>query len=452
MNYYAEWWENARNSTGIITKQTYLKQLEKELAQLKANPDYQHLATELTKWKAKYEKVRKELKDSDEITDKLAEENQAKDRTISDLQQQIQELENKYSEIKGLVEKRLAEQKQDYEKQLNNATHNQASILKTSLFKETENKELRQKTKQLKDEITILNSSETDQQRELKERGKLIIKLEEKLKENENNLLVTEQNLTKVKSEVELKEKDKQKQVKEVKEIQKELEFSESQLAFTNSKVKQLNPLFNQVLSAIKKNVILREKSKLKEAVANIQELMEWEKSPLMTKTSTTSPTEPIKTAEQLALEEKLEEKLKTAQLKITELEQTIKDLKDKDQAIAELEAKIKAKEETIKDLKKTKEPVPTGETIKPFTDKEQKWRNINLNFTESLITKWEKQGFSYEKTSDWIGAGLNITEAEYAWWLVNKAGIDYWKFLNETNPTEQTDLKKQFEEYKQTK
>lgn len=381
MNYYAEWWENARKQTGILTKPTYLKQLEKELAQLKANPNYQHLASELTQWKAKYEKVRKELKDSDEITDKLAEENQAKDQTISNSQQQIQELENKYLRIKGLIKKSLAEQKQDYEKQLNNATHNQVSILKTSLFKETENKELKQETAKLKEELALLNSSETDQQRELEALGKLIIKLEE-----------------------------------QTQETKKELEFA-------NSKVKQLSPLFNQVLTVIKKNVILRGKKDLKEAIANIQELMEWEKSPLVTEINT--PTEPIKTAEQLALN-------------------------------TDLEAKIKELEETIKDLKKVKEPVKTETklTEPSASDKKKlkKWRNISLDFPIELINQWESKGFSYERTADWINIGFTVKDADYAWWLEKGVGYDPLKYLNETSSEEQQDLKKQFEEYKQSK
>lgn len=100
----------------------------------------------------------------------------------------------------------------------------------------------------LKDQTTkqrVLSSSETDQQREIKERGKLIAKLEEQAKES-----------------------------------QKELDFA-------NSKIKQLNPLFSQILAVIKKNVILRGKKDLKETIAQIQELMNWEKSPLVTETNT---------------------------------------------------------------------------------------------------------------------------------------------------------------------
>jgi DNA repair exonuclease SbcCD ATPase subunit len=246
LNYYAEWWENARKQTGILTKPTYLKQLEKELAQLKANPNYQHLASELAQWKAKYEKVCKELKDNDEIIDKLAEENQAKDQTITDLQQQIQELENKYSEIKGLVEKRLAEQKQEYEKQLNNATHNQASLLKTNLFQRTEIKQLAEKLSQIEEKtsrlasnnqqlrtnltskIFLLSKKETELQAASENLAKseqekeqiLATFLQEKQEEKDTEIAKRKKSTTKVRKEIELLEtlQSKDKEIKELKE------------------------------------------------------------------------------------------------------------------------------------------------------------------------------------------------------------------------------------------
>jgi chromosome segregation ATPase len=98
--------------------------------------------------------------------------------------------------------------------------------------KEDYQTKLQDQTKQLKEQITLLNSSGTDYQRELTARSKLIATLEE-----------------------------------QAKEVQKELDFA-------NSKIKQLNPLFSQVLAVIKKNVILRGKKDLKEAISLIQELM----------------------------------------------------------------------------------------------------------------------------------------------------------------------------------
>jgi len=425
MNYYAEWWENARKQTGILTKPTYLKQLEKELAQLKANPDYQHLATELAQWKTKYEKVIKDrclteeenevlkssvmfwnaVSDSEDFNNFIDSSNEERvEKFINEVKNRLKFLEKvsikiypklytfyalkifiipnllvvigrnktEINKMKSDVEKRLAEQKQEYESKLKTATNNQASILKTNLFQATENKELNRNISKLKEELSLLSSSETDQQRELQERGKLIIKLEEQQQD-----------------------------------IKKELEFA-------NSKVKQLSPLFNQVLSVIKKNVILRGKKELKEAIANIQELMEWEKSPLITEINT--PTEPIKTAEQLALEEEYlhpDYKFDSPSYKFKET----------------------ATEPSASDKKKLK-----------------KWRNISLNFTEELINQWESKGFSYERTADWINIGFTVKDADYAWWLEKGVGYDPLKYLNETSPEDQAGLKEQFEEYQQSK
>jgi len=205
---------------------------------------------------------------------------------------------------------------------------------------------LKEQTKSLKEQLSLLSSSETDQQRELQERGKLIIKLEE-----------------------------------QVKETKKELEFA-------NSKVKQLSPLFNQVLSVIKKNVILRGKKDLKEAIANIQELMEWEKSPLVTEINT--PTEPVKTAEQLALEEEL-----------IAVKKTIMDKKDLETKNTDLEAKIKQLEQTIKDLKKVKEPVKVkpAEEVKPAEP--LKTQTKPAEPVKSQAQQWLDENYPKEKRSE---------------------------------------------------
>lgn len=273
MNYYAEWWENARKQSGtILTKPTYLKQLEKELAELKANPNYQHLASELAQWKAKYEKV-KVL----EANLTIANENLAKLKTEAENTQkaketELKELASKYSEIKNLGEKRLAEQKQEYEQRLNHATHNQASILKTSLFKETEVRELDGEISRLKEQLVAtkielrqirnkasvyqaklrqIKSSETDQQRELQERGKLIIKLE--------NIIKAQQ----------------------------------GEVSLASSKSKHLQIIFSQIITTVNKGIFVRKKE-LKETLSQISELMEWKGMASVVSTASGTPAEPI--------------------------------------------------------------------------------------------------------------------------------------------------------------
>jgi len=229
---------------------------------------------------------------------------------------------------------------------------------------------LKTQTKQLRAEITLLNSSETDQQRELQERGKLIIKLEE-----------------------------------QVKETKKELEFA-------NSKVKQLSPLFNQVLAVIKKNVILRGKKDLKEAIANIQELMEWEKSPLVTEINT--PTEPIKTAEQLALEEELVAVKKTIMEK-KDLETKIESLqkqKKKTEELKEAESNLKATEQNQAKLKseaelkeKDKEITTKKEQNKILQEQIKELEGIITNLKEklpkSLAQQWLDKIYPKDKRKE---------------------------------------------------
>lgn len=176
-----------------------------------------------------------------------AKENLTKLKTEAESKERLQEIEVKEQErtIANLI-KKIATSKElifNLRKEIRtNGLYYQKELKKVRDDYQTK---LQGQTAKLKEELSLLSSSETDQQRELQSRGKLIITLEEQAQES-----------------------------------QKELDFA-------NSKIKQLNPLFGQVLTVIKKNVIIREKSKLKEAIAQIQELMEWEKSPLVTETNT---------------------------------------------------------------------------------------------------------------------------------------------------------------------
>jgi len=76
------------------------------------------------------------------------------------------------------------------------------------------------------------------------------------------------------------------------------------------------------------------------------------------------------------------------------------------------------------------------------------KWKNIDLNLTDELINQWGNKGFDYEKTENWIKAGLKVNDANYAYWLENVAKIDYWKYLNDINQEENQELRKQFKEH----
>ena len=170
----------------------------------------------------------------------MANENLAKLKSEVELKEKLKETELKEQETQiAKLEKKISTSKElifNLRKEIRtNQLYYQQELRKV---REDYQTKLKNQTAKLKEELSLLSSSETDQQRELQERAKLITT------------------------------------------FQKELDFA-------NSKIKQLSPLFNQVLSVIKKNVILRGKKELKETIANIQELMEWEKSPLVTETNT---------------------------------------------------------------------------------------------------------------------------------------------------------------------
>jgi predicted nucleic acid-binding Zn-ribbon protein len=93
-NYYHEWWEQARNQTGILTKPEYTRLLEQRIKELEAGTTgqaYLALEKERDSWKVQYEKAKKEIQSLDNLLDSLTEENQQKELAK-------QEAENKLSE------------------------------------------------------------------------------------------------------------------------------------------------------------------------------------------------------------------------------------------------------------------------------------------------------------------------------------------------------------------
>lgn len=201
---------------------------------------------------AKLKEIEANLKATEQNLTKLKKEaelkEKVKEKQLKDKETEIAKLEKKITASKEMIfnlRKEIRENQLYYQRELRKV--NERSTLAFNKDKEAYQEKLQAQTKQLRNEIALLNSSGTDQQRELAQRAKLIATLEEQAKES-----------------------------------QKDLDFA-------NSKIKQLNPLFNQVLTVIKKNVILRGKKELKEAITQIQELMEWEKSPLDTETNTPS-------------------------------------------------------------------------------------------------------------------------------------------------------------------
>lgn len=251
MNYYAEWWDYARKSMGVLTKQTYLKQLEQELTKLKAQlaiPASQQVATlqkEKTGWLKLNAQSLTELNHLKQQLFQTKQEQQNLQAELDNNSEQIKALQGKILDIKDLSAKEIKRLEKDKEEIIRNFANGSAIGTTHWIYWKNLTDQANQNLTKQKAFTEEWKEAHVAQERELKERAKLIATLEE--------------------------------QQQEVKQ----------ELDFTNSKIKQLNPLFSQVLGVIKKNVILRDKSKLKEAIANIQELMEWEKSPLVTETNT---------------------------------------------------------------------------------------------------------------------------------------------------------------------
>jgi hypothetical protein len=76
-------------------------------------------------------------------------------------------------------------------------------------------------------------------------------------------------------------------------------------------------------------------------------------------------------------------------------------------------------------------------------THQEKDWRDINPNFTPTLVQEWKKYGFTYEECADWINIGsptrqsIAIKEPAYHAWLRDIKKVDAEWILNEGNQQE---------------
>jgi len=50
-------------------------------------------------------------------------------------------------------------------------------------------------------------------------------------------------------------------------------------------------------------------------------------------------------------------------------------------------------------------------------------WTDIHEDFTDELQTQWEKNGFSFWQVQEWIDAGLEPEDADFAFYIENKRG-----------------------------
>lgn len=250
MNYYVEWWDQARKQTGILTKQTYLKSLDKKIKDLEAGKSGKAFL-KLQQEKANAKKHAKDLQQN--LTNLQAEYDSSCEEitelkfSVNNLLEQIKQL----GEDKQNLSKLSAEQIQRIEREKEvikrNFTNGSAVGNTHWIYWKNKNDKLQQEISKQevinKNQLKEWNTLASEKDRELTARAKLIADLEE-------------------------------------------------QLDFSNSKIKQLNPLFNSLLATLKKNIILRGKKELKETITNIQELMQWEKISFATGTNTPEASE----------------------------------------------------------------------------------------------------------------------------------------------------------------
>jgi len=105
MNYYAEWWESVRNSTGILTKQTYLKQLEQRIKDLevgKKGQAYLKLQQERADFKKQTKDLQQDLDKLQSDYHNLNADIKAREQAINDLQTEISKLESEKQNISNL--------------------------------------------------------------------------------------------------------------------------------------------------------------------------------------------------------------------------------------------------------------------------------------------------------------------------------------------------------------
>ena len=105
MNYCDKWWESVRNSTGILTKQTYLKQLEQRIRDLesgKKGQAYLKLQQERADFKKQTEDLQQDLDKLQSDYHNLNDDIKAREQAINDLQTEISKLESEKQDISNL--------------------------------------------------------------------------------------------------------------------------------------------------------------------------------------------------------------------------------------------------------------------------------------------------------------------------------------------------------------
>ena len=252
MNFQREYWEKSYEqikSSSVLTKpeeKKLLLQRIKDLEQGKKGQSYLKLQQEKANYKKQAKDLQQDLDNLQQDYINLEAQKQIIEWQRDSLEKDLKDLEKEKRSITDAANLQITQLEQQ-KRQIKNSFTNGSAVGNThwiyhkNLTEQAENERdqaltdlasERDRITELGNDLLRSTNEISDQRRELKERGKLITDLQQKLE-------------------------------------------------FVNSKLKNLPPLFNQLLEAVKNARFLTGKKELKETISQIEELMDWERSPL---------------------------------------------------------------------------------------------------------------------------------------------------------------------------
>ena len=252
MNFQREYWEKCYQqikSSSVLTKpeeRKILLQRIKDLEAGKAGQAFLKLQQDKANAKKHVKELQQDLEDLQVDYHTLENKEQLIRYQCDSLERDYQDLKTEKQNLTNLANSQIQKLEQERD-QIKNSFTNGSTVGNThwiyhkNLTEQVESERdqaladlatERDRVTELGNDLIRITNEISDQQRELKQRGKLITDLQQKLD-------------------------------------------------FVNSKLKNLPALFNQLLEAVKKATFLTGKKELKETISRIEELMDWERSPL---------------------------------------------------------------------------------------------------------------------------------------------------------------------------
>lgn len=117
---------------------------------------------------------------------------------------------------------------------------------------------------------------------------------------------------------------------------------------------------------------------------------------------------------------------------------------KEVNQLISRVKRSLSISSQTEISREETKSP-KLERKMNEDNNQNKNWKDINQNFTNELQNEWEEKNFSYEECKEYIDAGLQISDADHAYWLRNVKKVNAEWLLNHGNNEQ---LRKEYENY----